>query len=278
MSWIEALAAVAACAACALGDHCNRRWIGWLPDDPPRPGRKQHLRPVPLGGVVLLPVAVPWFLCLHEPWLAGAAALAGGLGFLDDRRKERARDLDWRWKALGLGAAAFAVAMAVADPLAAPGGFLAAAVLAFVLINATNFLDNVDGVAAALAAVSLLWLGQGSGPAAVAGFAALGFLPWNWPRPRLFLGDAGAYLLGTAVAWAAARAAAADPRALGAVAVQLADFVQVIAARLVLGVPPWIGDRRHLTHVATNLGLRRAAVAPAFAGLALLAAAAARGL
>jgi hypothetical protein len=46
------------------------------------------------------------------------------------------------------------------------------------------------------------------------------------------------------------------------------DFFQVITARLVIGVAPWIGDRRHLTHIAQNWGVRRSLVAPLFATLA----------
>ena len=49
------------------------------------------------------------------------------------------------------------------------------------------------------------------------------------------------------------------------VALLLGDFVQVITARLILGVAPWVGDRRHLTHIVQNLGLPRPLVAPLFA-------------
>ena len=48
------------------------------------------------------------------------------------------------------------------------------------------------------------------------------------------------------------------------------DFVQVISARLILGVPPWQGDRRHLTHILMNWGLPQSLVAPACVALALL--------
>ncbi len=269
---VEATAAAAAVAALAAARWSNRRLVGWLPDDPPRPGRKQHRGPVPLAGVVLLPVVLPWLLVAGEWWLAGAAVLAGAVGFVDDRGKEHDRDLDWRWKTLGLTLAALAAATAVVDPSREPGAFLATVALVFVLTNATNFLDNTDGVAASLSAVSLLSLSHGNGPMAAAGFAALGFLPWNWPRSRLFLGDAGAYVLGIVVAVAAARAAAVETRWLLAVAVQLVDFVQVVTARIVLAMPPWVGDRRHLTHIAQNLGVPRIWIAPLFAGLALLGA------
>jgi UDP-N-acetylmuramyl pentapeptide phosphotransferase/UDP-N-acetylglucosamine-1-phosphate transferase len=263
-----AWAAAFATALLAAGDVCNRKVIGWLPDDPPRPGRKQHARPIPLAGVLLAPVMVPWLVAERAWWALAAIALATAVGFADDRGKEHGRDLDWRTKAVGLCLAAAAAATAVVDPVERPGAWLAVAALAFVLTNATNFLDNTDGVAAALAAVGLLAASGGDGAGAAAGFAALAFVPWNWPRPRLFLGDAGAYALGIATAIAVAPRALADPRALLFVAVQLGDFGQVVVARVWLGIRPWIGDRRHVTHIAQNAGLPRVLVAPLFAAIA----------
>lgn len=265
-----ATALLVAAGALWLGDLVNRRLVGWLPDDPPRPGRKQHGRPTPLAGVLLLPAVLPWLVADGDLWLAAACLVAAGIGFLDDRGKEHGADLDWRHKTLGLGLAAAVAAATVASPWSAPHTFVGVAGLVFVLTNATNFLDNHNGVCAALSATSLLGLSGGHGAAGAAGFAALGFLPWNWPRARLFLGDAGAYLLGLVVATTVARGCVESPRALFAVAIQLADFVQVVTARLVLGLPPWVGDRRHLTHIAQNLGLPAAFVAPTFAGLAAL--------
>ncbi|MCC7396076.1 MAG: hypothetical protein IT455_03315 [Planctomycetes bacterium] len=263
-------AALATMAIVAVGDLVNRHLVGWLPDDPPRPGRKQHARPMPLGGGLMLPVALLGLGWQGAWFTAAAAMLAAAIGWIDDRGKERGRDLDWKWKALGLGAAALLAAAAVASPWREPWLFVAIAAFVFVLTNATNFLDNTDGVCTALSATSLLLLGNGSAWVMLAGFATLGFLPWNWPRPRLFLGDAGAYLLGVLVATAAAEAARHDGGALLAVAVQLGDFVQVVAARLWLGVAPWIGDRRHLTHIVQNLRLPRVLVAPLFVALAVL--------
>jgi UDP-N-acetylmuramyl pentapeptide phosphotransferase/UDP-N-acetylglucosamine-1-phosphate transferase len=264
-----ALAAAFACALVAAGIWCNRRWIGWLPDDPPRAGRKQHQRPMPLAGILLAPAALPWLLGAGAFWLLAGFAVAAATGFVDDWQKERGGDFDWRGKALGLGVAAGLAACEVVLPVDAPWRWLAVVLLVFVLTNATNFLDNTDGVATALAATSLLVLGGGGGTAAAIAFAALGFLPWNWPRPRAFLGDAGAYALGLATGVFAAGAALPQPGWLLAVAVQLADFTQVVVARVWLGLPPWVGDRRHLTHIAQNLGLPRWAVAPTFAALAL---------
>ncbi len=262
-----AFAAAAACLAFWLAWWSNRRVVGWLPDDPPGAARKQHGQPIPLAGVVLPFATAPW-LAYGDATTAGALLVATGVGFVDDRGKERGRDLDWRWKALGLGAAAALGATAAASPVNATFAWLLATLLVFVVTNATNFLDNTNGVAASLGAVSLLLLANGDAATAALGWAAIGFLPWNWPKARLFVGDAGAYALGTAVGIAAARGAASDMARLLAVAVQLLDFAQVVAARLALGLPPWVGDRRHLTHIVQNLGMPAPAVAPLFAAVA----------
>lgn len=258
-----------------LADVCNRHWFGFLPDDPPRPGRKQHARPVPLAGVLLVPGIACWMLAdpfgTADRFGAAAVLVAAIVGFVDDRGKERGRDLDWRWKAVGLLLASGLAATACVDPLAAPDAWLGRALLAFVLANAVNFLDNTDGVAAAIAAVGLLALDGGQGWSGAAGFAALAFVPWNWPRPRLFLGDAGAYALGIALAIAIGSGLRFDGHALAFAAVPLLDFTQVVAVRLWLRHPPWVGDRRHLTHIARNLGVPRVLIAPLFAALAYAA-------
>ncbi|MEC8651019.1 MAG: hypothetical protein VXY92_00530, partial [Planctomycetota bacterium] len=85
--------------------------------------------------------------------------------------------------------------------------------------------------------------------------------------PRLFLGDSGAYCLGLCCSYAVCQAAIADPKWLLAATVPLADFLQVVAMRLWLRVPPWVGDRRHLTHIARNLGVRSSWIAPMFAAI-----------
>ena len=269
---IAPAAALVTAAVLALGYWINRRLRGWLPDDPPGAGRKQHARPIPLAGIVLLPAALGWLSFARLWWLAAAVAIVAVTGFLDDREKEHEREFGWRKKAVLLLIAAGLATMTAIDPVAQPWQFAAALMFVFALTNATNFLDNTDGVACSLSAVSLLWLTSGSGPLAAIGYAALGFLVFNWPRPIVFLGDAGAYLLGLSVAVAVLPAAQQDAPGAAAVAVQLADFTQVVVARMALALPPWVGDRRHLTHIAMNCGLPRLAVAPFFAGLALLAA------
>lgn len=76
-------------------------------------------------------------------------------------------------------------------------------------VNAFNFMDGINGISVAQVVVAgLAWWAIGhwqgfdglAGGALVIALAALGFLPFNFPRARMFLGDVGSYFLG---AWLA---------------------------------------------------------------------------
>jgi UDP-N-acetylmuramyl pentapeptide phosphotransferase/UDP-N-acetylglucosamine-1-phosphate transferase len=87
----------------------------------------------------------------------------------------------------------------------------ASAVMALVLVNVWNFMDGIDGLAASQAVLVALAYGALAhpGPAAWLAIAlaasCLGFLPFNVPRARIFLGDVGSgalgYLVAALVAW-----------------------------------------------------------------------------
>ena len=239
----------------------NRRVRGFLPDDVPSQGRKQHGRRMPLAGVVIVPPILFWLLADHRYVVAIAVAAVAILGFVDDWHKEKGRDFDWRINAAGLGSAAFAIPCTQSSPLEDPMRFLFAWALVFVLTNAINFLDNTDGVAASVAGASLVGATHAEGPLAAAGFAACGFVAWNWPRPLCFLGDCGAYALGLCAGTVCIESLPASS-ALLPFALPLFDFVQVVTVRLCLGLRPWRGDRRHISHILQNGGLPRWLVAP----------------
>jgi UDP-GlcNAc:undecaprenyl-phosphate GlcNAc-1-phosphate transferase len=79
-------------------------------------------------------------------------------------------------------------------------------------VNVFNFMDGSNGLAGLNAAVAGAWFaGIGTiedidalavGGALLLG-ASLGFLPWNFPRARVFLGDVGSYSIGFTIAWLA---------------------------------------------------------------------------
>jgi UDP-N-acetylmuramyl pentapeptide phosphotransferase/UDP-N-acetylglucosamine-1-phosphate transferase len=75
-------------------------------------------------------------------------------------------------------------------------------------INVVNFMDGINGLVASQVLVFALSLGlllQDRGASAALPFtvagASVGFLPWNFPRARIFLGDVGSGALGYAIAW-----------------------------------------------------------------------------
>jgi UDP-GlcNAc:undecaprenyl-phosphate GlcNAc-1-phosphate transferase len=144
------------------------------------------------------------------------------------------------------------------------------------VINAFNFMDNMNGLCAGLGAIAAFQFAAIAGAAGqylVALLAALtcgalaGFLPYNFPRARSFLGDAGSHLIGYLLAVLAILPhfhTPEQPRAwavlspLLVLAIPLADLVRVVLVRWKLGKPFYVGDTNHLSHRLVQLGLSRA--------------------
>ena len=159
------------------------------------------------------------------------------------------------------------------------------------VMNAMNFMDNMDGlaagtggvIAAAIAGVALQqeqWLVAGT--AACLFGAVLGFLPLNFPRAKIFMGDGGSLVLGYALAFLTTRLTYVDtndaePRwdrllvPLILLSVPLYDMVSVIVIRLSQGRSPFVGDLQHLSHRFEGRGLSRPGVAMAVWVLTLVA-------
>jgi UDP-N-acetylmuramyl pentapeptide phosphotransferase/UDP-N-acetylglucosamine-1-phosphate transferase len=192
--------------------------------------RSLHAVPVPRGGglapvgIVVLAVAA---LALPDgapavgwlPPLLGALLLAA-VGWRDDRRGlAPLAKLAPQAAAVAVGLVALAGEGPVFQGLVPWPLDLALAGLAWLwFVNLYNFMDGSDGMAAGeAAAIGLglglvgLWLGWPVGETgrglALAG-AALGFLLWNRPPARLFLGDAGSLPLGYLCGWLLLAAAA----------------------------------------------------------------------
>jgi len=141
------------------------------------------------------------------------------------------------------------------------------------LINAFNFMDNMNGLCAGLAAIGAWYFGliaaaDGQYLVALIAFltfgALLGFLPHNFPRARAFLGDAGSHLLGYLLAVLAILPHFYTPHhprrwavliPLLVVAVPLIDMVWVVILRSRKGQPFYIGDTNHLSHRIVRLGI-----------------------
>jgi UDP-GlcNAc:undecaprenyl-phosphate GlcNAc-1-phosphate transferase len=157
------------------------------------------------------------------------------------------------------------------------GGLLALLWLV-ALMNTVNWADGMDGLAAGLAAIGGLVLFERSvtlvqpqwSVAALAlafSAAALGFLRWNMPPARVFLGSAGAYFLGLGLGGLAIIGGAKLATAALVLAVPLLDAAWVIAGRLASGHSPFRGDRRHLHHRLADRGWSARRVLLIFYGL-----------
>lgn len=193
-----------------------RRWqIVDLPNE-----RSSHELPTPHGGGLALILSflaglacaavfgVQW--SAFYLWLAAGAVLLMVLGVLDDLR-----GLSVRARFALYGLVCVSTVVLLLDPFATGSLLiLALAVTAAFgllwMLNLYNFMDGIDGIAAVqcflacCSAALLSWLGSGDGQYALfcllLAAAHVGFLVWNWPPARLFMGDAGSvptgYLLG----------------------------------------------------------------------------------
>ncbi len=139
------------------------------------------------------------------------------------------------------------------------------------LMNAFNFLDNMDGITAGLAAIASfgifsLALGNGHTYTAIAAIAvaggALGFLRYNFSPASIFLGDAGSLFLGYVVGGlslrAVAYAEAGSPALLRPVLMlgyPIFDAFLVTASRVVEGRDVARGGKDHSSHRLARLGL-----------------------
>lgn len=244
-----------------------------------RPGalKVQEVPVAYLGGVAVLTGLLAALLARPGAGrLLVPLVLATLLGLADDLA-----DLDPRLRLaceVGIGAVA-----ALCVP-AGPGlfGRVVTAVTVIGLLNAVNLLDGLDALASGVALVAALGfalVGPGPRPLGLALAGALaGFLVYNRPPARIYLGDAGAYLVGTALALLCATSLHAEPG--GAtwaalpllVAVPVTDTAVAILRRRLAGRPLLAGDRSHVYDQLVDRGASRpAAVARMVAAQTVLA-------
>jgi len=236
--------------------------------------RSSHSVVTPRGGGIAIVVATLGSLVgmaalgaldwPHAWGLFGGGALAAAIGFLDDHRHVAAR---WRLAVHGLAAAwvlwwfggmPAVEILGTSMDLGWTGHILAVVYLAWML-NLTNFMDGIDGIAA-LEAVTVCVGGVLLYVAAVPGetrwaiplmlaMSALGFLVWNWPPATIFMGDVGSGFLGLMTAALSLQAAQAAPQLLWGWIILLAVFVVdatvTLIRRLLAGQPVYQAHRTH---------------------------------
>jgi len=296
LAWHVALAALPALVSAAF----TAAWIGWarrrnVVDQPGQ--RRLHEAATPRGGGVGIAVVslgvlgllatVTWVPASFPeygltPALLFGAACAACTGLADDLFATPIA-----FKFLGQMAAAAFIAWAFPWPGFAPWlGYALAFAWVLVLVNFWNFMDGSNGLVAVqstVVCVALAWLlgGAPGGVAVAVAAACVGFLPFNLPKARVFMGDTGSHVLGAMVAiltlWALRRGQAN----LGQVALLLSAFLidagLTLAKRIVQGRRFWEAHREHLYQVAVRRGHSHLRVCLAYAGWAILCAGIALG-
>jgi UDP-N-acetylmuramyl pentapeptide phosphotransferase/UDP-N-acetylglucosamine-1-phosphate transferase len=140
-------------------------------------------------------------------------------------------------------------------------------------INLFNFMDGIDGLAggeaAAIGLGLVLFAGLGAGldpqlawlAASVLG-AAIGFLVWNWPPARIFLGDVGSTTLGYLTGFLLLGVAGRGHWRVALVLPLyfLADATITLGRRVLRGARFWEAHREHFYQRAVDRGLAHAAV------------------
>lgn len=212
---------------------------------------------------------------LGLPWAAiGAAVGLCAVGYLDDRRSLPAvpRLLIQASAGVAMGAAAGGASWAVIGAVVVP-----------FIVNVVNFMDGINGITGLHVGwwgLFVLWLGTRDGlptlafVGALCAGSALGFLPANFPHAKMFLGDAGSYLLGGLLAAGVLYGGANLSRpalVLIPLTLYLADTVSTLARRLLTRAPLMTAHRNHVYQQLTSqLGYSHACVALTMVGTSVV--------
>jgi len=277
--WPFVVALVGCVLFVPLAIYLSRRF-GWIAQPG---GRHAHSRPTPtLGGLAMfVGFALAVAIFLPQYGATPGVLIVSGLAMV-------ALAIDDRWPMhpliklgvqLGLALLAVVIFRVQIGWFSLPGGHLVqlglleAPVSVFWLLgmqNTVNFLDGADGLAAGVIAIVALVLMLAAGQlgqlevvklsGALAGCCA-GFLMFNFPPARIFMGDSGAHFLGIAlgmisilgVAKVAVAFALAAP--VLALAVPIADTGWAILRRRMKGSSVATPDRLHLHHRLQSFGL-----------------------
>ncbi|WP_277530655.1 MraY family glycosyltransferase [Pseudomonas baetica] len=260
--------------------------------------RSSHSVPTPRGGgvaivlsfLIALPVlawtdAVAWPMVLA---LLGAGGWIAIIGFLDDHGHIAAR---WRllahfggaiWALFWIGGMAPINLFGYEFSLGWFGYVIAAFYLVWML-NLYNFMDGIDGLAsveaicACVGACLVYWIAGHTSLAIaplVLAMAVLGFLVWNFPPAKIFMGDAGSGFLGIALAVMSLYAAWTNPLFLWAWLILLGVFIVdatfTLIRRLLRGDKVYEAHRSHGYQYASRKYGSHRAVTLAIAAINLL--------
>lgn len=244
--------------------------------------RSSHSIPTPRGGgvaivlsfLLVLPVLNKFELLSTSICLAlsGAGCAVAVAGFLDDHGHIAAR---WRLLVHFSAAAWGLYWLGGLPPLPVFGywldlgwiGYVGAAIYIVWLLNLYNFMDGIDGIAGVEAITAccggtlMVWLVAPDSnvwllPAFLA-VAVLGFLFWNFPPARIFMGDAGSGFLGIMLALLSLQAAWIEARLLWAwlilLGVFIVDATVTLCRRVVRGEKFYEAHRSHAYQHASRV-------------------------
>jgi len=250
--------------------------------------RSSHTRPTPRGGGLglVLVLVVSGGLAYANGFLTASLAIAllaaiplAVIGFIDDHGDVPAR---WRFliqvassvwsiywigglEVLRVGGVEFYIGV-----LGYPFGVL----LMVWMLNLFNFMDGIDGIEGSevvfIGLAAALLIGEGFTrvvvpemlpPVAIAG-ATFGFLVWNWPPARIFMGDVASGVLGFLLALLMLQSAVSEKLSLAIwsilVGVFLVDATVTLLIRLFRGERWYEAHRSHAyQHAARRLGSHR---------------------
>ena len=256
--------------------------------DSPSETHKTHENPVPyLGGVGIAigVVGVTYVASLISDFsretffLASSvlipAIIMGLVGLIDDLKKLSPWPRFIIQSVFGIAISAFLVAT---NTLGSPFGnnWIDIPITTLFIVgitNSVNFFDNIDGGASgalAIAAIFLFILSFQGGQFLIAALsvvlagATLGFLLWNKPPARIYMGDAGALFLGILIASLAIRF---DPNPIDRIAsfsipllllaIPILDTSVAVTSRIKRRISPFQGGRDHLSHRLMRMGFNK---------------------
>lgn len=272
MAWLISLLLTGAVRRYAV-----RRALFDIPNE-----RSSHTVPTPRGGGLAIAVTLAFGVAtlgfsgivqIKVMWaLLGGGALVAGIGWMDDHRHVAPH---WRvsvhalaalWAVYCLGGLAKITVGGDAWHIGWLGSVLAVIGIVW-LINLYNFMDGIDGLAgveavtAGLSGAALFWWAGLPGlglAAALVAMSGAGFLGWNWPPAKIFMGDVGSGLLGYcfAVLALAGEKSGQVPAALWLVllAVFVLDATFTLISRVLAGERWYTAHRSHAYQRTAQLG------------------------
>jgi len=258
-------------AVCRLAINLGPRLgIVDLPDNHLKP---HHGAPVPLGGIGIL-IALHIGMAIAGVFDLGlflATVLVWFVGLYDD-----VSGLNPISRLAASGVAGTILAVLARDTPTGVPSFVWVLVVV-VVINAVNLLDGLDALAgsvSAVAAIGLAVFAMSQGwfdwwAVLLLVGALVGFLVWNYPPARLYLGDNGAYVVGVTLAWGAMTAGVDGASSLVAIAllgVPAFDLAITVGRRLVTKSALFSGDRDHTYDRLHRAGWSVTRVALVFTG------------